>query len=129
MSSSFHVMKQATFWLERLPPHLSFGTRSAFDRVYLREDGTGQPAADSGGERASSKAAAKRGDNIPIGILYMVAATLLFAISSAIAKWQVAIYPVGEVMFFRSFSSLMVCVVFVLPFTGFSVFATRKTGA
>ena len=44
--------------------------------------------------------------------------TVLFSISSAFAKWQVAIYPVGEVMFFRSFSSLVVCAAFILPFTG-----------
>ncbi len=45
-------------------------------------------------------------DNVPAGILYMTLASFLFAVSSAIAKWQVAIYPVGEVMFLRSFSSL-----------------------
>ena len=46
--------------------------------------------------------------------------------SSALAKWLVAIYPVGEVMFFRSFSSLVVCAVFILPVTGLSVFATKR---
>ncbi len=65
-------------------------------------------------------------DNVPRGILCMLAATVLFAVSSAIAKWQVAVYPVGEVMFFRSFSSLMVCAAVILPVTGLSVFATRR---
>src|SRR6516225_9933553 len=69
---------------------------------------------------------AKQNDDIPRGIAFMVGATVLFSVSSAFAKWQVAIYPVGEVMFFRSFSSLVVCAAFVLPFTGFSVFATRR---
>ena len=59
----------------------------------------------------------------------MVGATLLFAISSAIAKWQVAIYPVGEVMFVRSFTSLIACAAVVLPITGPSVFATQRAGA
>lgn len=68
-------------------------------------------------------------DNVPAGIFYMTLASLLFAISSAIAKWQVAIYPVGEVMFFRSASSLIVCAAVVLPFTGFSVFWTGRAGA
>ncbi len=68
-------------------------------------------------------------DNVPAGILYMTLASFLFAISSAIAKWQVAIYPVGEVMFFRSASSLIVCAAVVLPFTGFAVFATSRPGA
>jgi drug/metabolite transporter (DMT)-like permease len=56
----------------------------------------------------------------------MIGATVLFSVSSGFAKWQVAIYPVGEVMFFRSFSSLVICAAFILPFTGFSVFATRR---
>src|SRR6266545_8178703 len=70
--------------------------------------------------------AATHKDDVPRGILFMIGATVLFALSSAIAKWQVAIYPVGEVMFFRSFSSLAVCAAVVLPVTGLSVFATRR---
>jgi drug/metabolite transporter (DMT)-like permease len=65
-------------------------------------------------------------DDVPRGILFMIAATVLFAVSSALAKWQVAIYPVGEVMFLRSFSSLLACAAFILPFTGAAVFATRR---
>jgi drug/metabolite transporter (DMT)-like permease len=68
----------------------------------------------------------KRDDDIPRGIVFMIGATVLFSVSSGFAKWQVAIYPVGEVMFFRSFSSLVICAAFILPFTGFSVFATRR---
>ncbi len=68
----------------------------------------------------------RRLDDVPAGIIFMIAASLLFALSSAIAKWQVALYPVGEVMFFRSFSSLIICAAFVLPFTGLSVFATKR---
>ena len=67
-----------------------------------------------------------REEHIPRGILCMIGATILFAISSAMAKWQVAIYPVGEVMFARSISSFAVCAAVVLPFTGFSVFATQR---
>jgi drug/metabolite transporter (DMT)-like permease len=65
-------------------------------------------------------------DDVPRGILFMLGATVLFAVSSAIAKWQVAIYPVGEVMFMRSFSSLLVCAAVILPISGLSVFATRR---
>jgi drug/metabolite transporter (DMT)-like permease len=68
----------------------------------------------------------KQDDDIPRGIAFMIVATVLFSVSSAFAKWQVALYPVGEVMFMRSFSSLVVCAAFVLPFTGLSVFATRR---
>jgi len=65
-------------------------------------------------------------DDVPKGILFMILASFLFAVSSAIAKWQVALYPVGEVMFFRSAASFIVCAAVVLPFTGLSVFATRR---
>ncbi|MBV9969201.1 MAG: DMT family transporter, partial [Xanthobacteraceae bacterium] len=68
----------------------------------------------------------KQADDIPRGIAFMIAATVLFSVSSGFAKWQVALYPVGEVMFIRSFSSLVVCAAFILPFTGLSVFATRR---
>src|ERR1700704_4884738 len=96
--------------------------------AFVRAGGQTQSAAlaagphpDAGGARPAS-----RKDNIPRGIYFMIAATVMFALSSAIAKLQVAIYPVGEVMFFRSFSSLVVCAAFLLPVTGLSVFATRR---
>jgi drug/metabolite transporter (DMT)-like permease len=65
-------------------------------------------------------------DDVLLGIAFMIAATVLFAGTAALAKWMAAIYPIGEVMFFRSFSSLAVCAAVVLPFTGFSVFATKR---
>ena len=71
----------------------------------------------------------KRLENVPLGILFMVVATLLFAVSSVIAKWAVATYPVGEVMFVRSFASLVACAALVLPIAGLSVFATGRPGA
>ena len=65
-------------------------------------------------------------DNVPKGILFMLLATVMLAVSNAIAKWQVAIYPVGEVMFFRSLFSFLICSAVILPFTGFAVFATKR---
>src|SRR5215471_225205 len=75
---------------------------------------------------AQTAISAKPRDDVPRGILFMVGATVLFALSSAAAKWLVAIYPVGEVMFFRSFFALLACAAIVLPLTGFSVFTTRR---
>ena len=66
------------------------------------------------------------GDNIPLGIACMVGATLMLAASNTIAKLLVAGYPVGEVMFFRSATSLIFCSALVLPVTGVSVFATAR---
>jgi drug/metabolite transporter (DMT)-like permease len=81
------------------------------------------------GQRPDAASFAKPTDNVPLGILWMVAATVLLAVAAAIAKWQAAIYPVGEVMFFRSMSGLVFCALIVLPVSGFAVFATRRPGA
>ena len=72
---------------------------------------------------------AARQNHVVHGILFMIAATVMFAISNALAKWVVAIYPVGEVMFARSLTSCIVASAFMLPVTGLSVFATRRVRA
>jgi drug/metabolite transporter (DMT)-like permease len=70
--------------------------------------------------------ASKRREHIPLGILYMVGATIVFAASSACSKWLVATYPVGEVLFTRSVVSLIACAAFILPTTGIAVFRTDR---
>jgi drug/metabolite transporter (DMT)-like permease len=75
---------------------------------------------------AIDKSAAGRDNHVVRGIMFMIGATVMFAISNALSKWVVAIYPVGEVMFSRSLSSLIVCASFMLPVTGLSVFATKR---
>jgi drug/metabolite transporter (DMT)-like permease len=75
---------------------------------------------------AIDKSAAGRDNHVVRGIMFMIGATVMFAISNALSKWVVAIYPVGEVMFSRSLSSLIVCSTFMLPVTGLSVFATKR---
>jgi drug/metabolite transporter (DMT)-like permease len=72
---------------------------------------------------------AKPTDNVPLGILWMIGATVLLAVAAAIAKWQTEFYPVGEVMFIRSLSGLVACAALVLPVTGFAVFSTKRPGA
>ena len=67
-----------------------------------------------------------RADRVPRGILYMVAATVMFAVSMAIAKWQVASYSFAEVLFYRSIGSLAVCAVLILPRAGLTVFRTQR---
>ena len=59
------------------------------------------------------------------GIVCMVLATAMFATSNAISKLMTASYPVGEIMFLRSASSLLCCSIAVLPFAGLAVFSTR----
>ena len=73
--------------------------------------------------------AGARREHVPLGILYIVSATIVFAGSSAVSKWQVATYPVGEVLFTRTFVALITCLLFILPRTGLGVFRTQRPGA
>jgi drug/metabolite transporter (DMT)-like permease len=70
-----------------------------------------------------------RRDRVPLGIAFMVGATLLFSASFAISKWQVTTYSFAEVLFFRSFGSLVVVALLILPRNGFAVFRTHRLGA
>lgn len=74
-------------------------------------------------------APAARHDRVSLGIIYMLGATVLFAASTALSKWQVATYPFSEVLLFRSAVSLIVCGPLILPRTGMSVFRTQRIGA
>jgi len=67
-----------------------------------------------------------RTDDVPRGILCMLAATILFSGASAASKWLVGIYPVGEVLSLRSLASLIAGAAVILPVSGLSVFATRR---
>lgn len=69
-----------------------------------------------------------RREHVPLGILYMVGATIMFAGSSAVSKWLVASYPVGEVLFTRTAVSLVACALFIMPQTGLAVFRTHRLG-
>jgi len=64
-----------------------------------------------------------------LGIAYMISATVLFAGSSATSKWLVAAYPIGEVLFSRSATSLVGASLAILPYAGFAVFRTKRPGA
>jgi drug/metabolite transporter (DMT)-like permease len=67
-----------------------------------------------------------RRDNIPRAIGLMVACTVLFQLSNALVKWEVALHPVGEVAFFRTAFGVMVLYVIILPRTGLAVFRTHR---
>jgi len=67
-----------------------------------------------------------RQERVPLGILYMLGATVMFSASSAVSKWLIGTYPAGEILFTRSFVSLVACSLFVLPHTGLSVFRTAR---
>ena len=65
-------------------------------------------------------------DRVPIGILFMLGATVMYAGSTALSKWQVASYSFAEVLFFRSFVSLIVVALLILPRHGLQVFRTQR---
>jgi len=72
---------------------------------------------------------AARQERIPLAIAYMVASGMVFACSSAASKWLVAAYPVGEVLFTRTLTSLIALGLFILPAAGFAVYRTQRIGA
>src|SRR5207245_11729166 len=65
-------------------------------------------------------------EHVPLGIIYMIAATVVFAASSAVSKWLVASYPIGEVLFTRTLVAFVTCALFIMPQTGLAVFRTRR---
>jgi drug/metabolite transporter (DMT)-like permease len=77
-------------------------------------------------DRLDQRLPTARTDRVPRGILFMLGATVMFAVSMAIAKWQVASYSFAEVLFYRAVGSFAVCAVLILPRVGLTVFRTRR---
>jgi drug/metabolite transporter (DMT)-like permease len=67
-----------------------------------------------------------RRNQIPRGIAYMVASTVMFAGGNAIVKWQLETYPLGEVAFSRTLFAFLTVAMIVLPRAGLSVLRTRR---
>jgi len=61
-----------------------------------------------------------------MGIVFMLAATVMYSASTALSKWQVATYSFAEVLFIRTFVSLVVVSLLILPRFGMAVFRTRR---
>src|SRR5215469_6590116 len=62
----------------------------------------------------------------PLAIVFMLVATILFAGSSALSKWLVAAYPIGEMLFVRAATALIGSSLVILPATGLAVFRTKR---
>src|ERR1700758_2072857 len=82
------------------------------------------PTSEATGVIAPAKTA--RREHVPLGILYMIGATVVFAVSSAVSKWLVASYSIGEVLFTRTAIALLTCALFILPHIGLAVFRTQR---
>ena len=81
------------------------------------------------GRAAARPGRPPRQERIPLGILYMIIASALFAGSSAISKLLVVNYPVGEILFSRCAVGLVCVSAFILPRMGLAVLETQKLGA
>lgn len=67
-----------------------------------------------------------RTENVPLGIACMLASSVMFQGSSALSKWLIQTYPIGEMLFMRAASSLVVASLVILPVTGLGVFRTKR---
>jgi drug/metabolite transporter (DMT)-like permease len=65
-------------------------------------------------------------ERIPLGIICMLIATILFAGSSALSKWLVATYPIGQMLFMRAAAALVGSSLVILPVTGIMVLRTKR---
>jgi drug/metabolite transporter (DMT)-like permease len=81
---------------------------------------------DASHKDAGPKDAGRKAENIPLGIVCMLASSVVFQISSVLSKWLVETYPIGEMLFMRTVSSLAVAGALILPVTGLGVFRTRR---
>jgi drug/metabolite transporter (DMT)-like permease len=69
---------------------------------------------------------AGRRNQIPRGIAYMVASTVMFAGGNAVVKWELETYPLGEVAFLRTLFAFLTVAAIVLPGAGWAVLRTRR---
>jgi drug/metabolite transporter (DMT)-like permease len=56
----------------------------------------------------------------------MLGATFVFTCTSALSKWLIETYPIGEVLFSRVFIPLIGLAIIILPRTGLAVFRTQR---
>jgi drug/metabolite transporter (DMT)-like permease len=77
-------------------------------------------------DKITSERQGIRQERIPLGIVLMLIATILFAGSSALSKWLVATYPIGEMLFVRATTALIGSSLVILPVTGLAVFRTKR---
>jgi len=60
------------------------------------------------------------------GILYMILSVAVFALVNALVKYEEAVYPVSQVVFFRSIFALLFSCVLVMRDGGFSILRTHR---
>ena len=103
------------------------GRRRIFIGLFYAITGSlGMRIAEPQGQRQTAQAQTARRNQIPRGIAYMVASTVMFAGVNAIVKWELETYPIGEVAFFRSLFAFLAVAAMILPRAGLAVLRTRR---
>ncbi len=67
-----------------------------------------------------------RPEHVTAAIGLMLAATFVFTCTSALSKWLIETYPIGEVLFSRVFIPLIGLSIIILPQRGLAVFHTKR---
>jgi drug/metabolite transporter (DMT)-like permease len=89
-------------------------------------DGPAPRGCAQNGLAQTARAESRKAENIPLGIVCMLAATVLFQTSSVLSKWLIETYPIGEMLFMRAATSLVISSAVILPVTGLAVFRTGR---
>jgi drug/metabolite transporter (DMT)-like permease len=115
-------------WPKLGHPRLRLGeAREGCSGALVAKVGAGTtPVADRSPQGAHVREDRQAAERIPLGIIYMLVATILFAGSSALSKWLVATYPIGQMLFMRAAAGLVGTSLVILPVTGFGVFRTKR---
>jgi drug/metabolite transporter (DMT)-like permease len=75
---------------------------------------------------AAGAASAPRRDDVLRGIGFMCLSVLIFATMNVVVKWQSSIYPVGDLVFFRSVFALIPCAVLIRRSGGLATLRTAR---
>ena len=67
-----------------------------------------------------------REEHVTRAIGLMLVSTFVFTCTSALSKWLIETYPIGEVLFSRVFVPLIGLSIIILPRTGLAVFHTQR---
>jgi drug/metabolite transporter (DMT)-like permease len=81
---------------------------------------------DAAATAAGAASAPSRRDDVLRGVGFMCLSVLVFATMNVVVKWQSSIYPVGDLVFFRSVFALIPCAVLIRRSGGIATLRTTR---